>query len=266
MAPGQTRRRDIFHDFDIVYLVTDVNSFKNNRAWIERFGPIMILQMPDDMQDPPPSDNGAFAYLMQFTDGNQLDLTLYPVARSGSLARDSLSILLLDKDGIIPPFPPPSDDAYLPKPPTPKAYADCCNEFWWVCTCVAKGLWREETTYAKFFLEQAVRPQLMKMLTWHIGVRTGFSCNPGYLGRHFRQFLEPDLWEKLRDTYSDADVSNSWEALYAMCGLFRASAIPVAEHFRFVYQSMREMIFGEPASFDHMIEVLREIEDAVNAA
>ena len=32
------------------------------------------------------------------------------------------------------------------------------------------------------------------------------------------------------------------------------------------YQSMQEMIFGKPPSFDHMIGVLREIEAAVNAA
>jgi hypothetical protein len=32
------------------------------------------------------------------------------------------------------------------------------------------------------------------------------------------------------------------------------------------YQGMQEMIFGEPPPFDHMIEVLREIEAAANAA
>lgn len=30
------------------------------------------------------------------------------------------------------------------------------------------------------------------------------------------------------------------------------------------YQSMREMIFGEPPTFEHLLDVLREIEDAVN--
>jgi aminoglycoside 6-adenylyltransferase len=38
--------RDIFQDFDVVYLVTDVASFVDDPGWIERFGGIMILQMP----------------------------------------------------------------------------------------------------------------------------------------------------------------------------------------------------------------------------
>ena len=69
--------RDIFQDFDIVYVVTDVAPFANNRPWIERFGPQMIVQLPDATGDPAPEE-GSFAYLMQFADGNRIDLTLYP--------------------------------------------------------------------------------------------------------------------------------------------------------------------------------------------
>src|SRR5512140_1551248 len=65
--------RDIFQDFDIVYLVTGVAPFRNNLPWLERFGELMILQLPDEMQDPPPPDNGSAAYLMQFMDGNRID-------------------------------------------------------------------------------------------------------------------------------------------------------------------------------------------------
>jgi aminoglycoside 6-adenylyltransferase len=195
----------------------------------------MIMQMPDDMQDPPPSDDDSFAYLMQFADGNRIDLTLYPLAKFDELGKDSLSVLLLDKDGIIAPFPPPNESDYLPKPPTPKEYADCCNEFWWVCPYVAKGLWREEITYAKYMFDQIVREQLMKMLAWHIGVKTGFSHNPGKFGKYFKQYLEPEQWNMLQRTYSDADYDHTWEALYTMCDLFRMTAMQVAGHFGFDY-------------------------------
>jgi aminoglycoside 6-adenylyltransferase len=226
---------DILQDFDIVYLVTDVAPFKHNLEWIERFGELMILQLPDDMQDPPPEDKPGFAYLMQFMDGNRIDLNIYPLTKLNELEEDSLSILLLDKDGIIPPFPPASDSSYLPQPPTAKAYFDCCNEFWWVCPYVAKGLWRSETIYAKSMLDQAVRPELMKMLTWQIGVQTGFSHNPGKFGKYFQQYLEPDLWEMLLNTYTDASYERTWEALFVMCDLFRIAAVVVAGHFDFNY-------------------------------
>jgi aminoglycoside 6-adenylyltransferase len=227
--------RDPFQDFDIVYIVTDVAPFKYNYDWIKRFGEIMIMQMPEDMQDPPPGNDGGFGYLMQFADGNRIDLGIYPLAKLNELVKDSLSLLLLDKDGIIEPFAPASESAYLPKPPTAKAFSDCCNEFWWVCPYVAKGLWREEIPYAKHMLDQVVREQLTKMLTWHIGVKTQFLRNPGKLGKYFKQYLEPDLWDMLLKTYSDAGCDNTWEALFTMCDLFRITALRVAEHFGFDY-------------------------------
>ncbi|MBN1582759.1 MAG: aminoglycoside 6-adenylyltransferase [Anaerolineae bacterium] len=227
--------RDPFQDFDIVYIVTDVTPFRYNYEWIKRFGEMMIMQMPEDMQDPPPQNDASFAYLMQFTDGNRIDLGLFPIAKLNELERDSLSLLLLDKDGIIEPFEPPSESDYLPKPPTAKAFADCCNEFWWVCPYVAKGLWREEILYAKSFLDRVVRDQLMNMIAWYVGYRTGFSQNPGKFGKHLRQYLEPELWEMLQNTYSDAGYDHTWQALYAMCDLFRKLAIQVAKHLGFDY-------------------------------
>ena len=42
-------RRDIFQDFDIIYVATDVSPFKNNCEWIKRFGEVMIMQMPEEI-------------------------------------------------------------------------------------------------------------------------------------------------------------------------------------------------------------------------
>ena len=227
--------QDIFQDFDIVYLVTEVAPFKDDPTWINRFGEMMILQMPEAMEDPPPQNNGSFVYLMQFADGNRIDLGLVPIANLNELEEDSLSVLLLDKDGLLKPFAPPSDSDYLPRPPTAKAFADCCNEFWWVCPYIAKGLWREEIIYAKYLLDQAVRDQLLKILAWHIGVKTQFLQNPGKQGKYFQRYLEPELWEMLQRTYADASYDNTWEALFTMCDLFRKVAVLIAAHFGFDY-------------------------------
>jgi aminoglycoside 6-adenylyltransferase len=227
--------RDIFQDFDIVYLVTDVAPFRRNLPWIGRFGELMILQLPDDMQDPPPSDDSGFAYLMQFADGNRIDLGIYPLHQLDERLSDSLTVLLLDKDGIVGPLEPPSERDYLPQPPTARQFADCCNEFWWVCPYVAKGLWRQEILYAKTLLDQVVREQLMKMLVWHIGVQTGFKANPGKFGKHFQRYLEPDLRHMLEATYADASYDHTWDALFAMCDLFEQVTLPIAGRFGFDY-------------------------------
>ena len=219
--------RDIFQDFDIVYLVTEMAPFVDNLAWMARFGEFMIVQMPDAMGSAARTAPG-FAYLMQFTDGNRIDLTFFPVERLADLGRDSLSVLLLDKDGIVPPFDPPHAGDYLPQPPTAKQFADCCNEFWWVSTYVAKGLWRDELPYARYMLDEVVRGQLMTMLGWYVGVQSNFTRGPGKYGKYLRRELPPALWALFLATYADADRDRTWAALDAMVELFRGVAPVVA--------------------------------------
>ncbi len=228
-------RRDIFQDYDIVYIVTDVAPFSNNHDWIQRFGEMVIYQMPEAMGNPPPMGDGHFAYLMQFMDGNRIDLTLFPLDRLSEMARDSLSRLLLDKDGIITPFPEPNDSDYLPRPPTAQDFADCCNEFWWVLTYVAKGLWRQQLSYAKCMQEQPVRDQLLMMLSWYVAVRMEYAVNLGMCGKKLKQYLEPDLWHMFEQTYADADEERSWDALLMAGDVFRVAATAVAKHYSFEY-------------------------------
>jgi aminoglycoside 6-adenylyltransferase len=227
--------RDLFQDFDIVYLVTEATSFHHDFDWLERFGEIMILQLPDDMQDPPRSPNEGFAYLMQFADGNRIDLSIWPTDRLNERIKDSLTLVLLDKDHLIPSLASPNERDYFPKPPTAKQFADCCNEFWWMCPYVAKGLWRGQVTYAKYMVDPVLRDELMKMLCWYVGAQTQFAKNLGNFGKYLQKYLEPELWDMLMKTYADASVENAWDALDIMCRLFREVAIHVAEYFNFEY-------------------------------
>jgi len=227
--------KDFFQDYDVVYVVTEKESFLADPGWIKIFGELMILQLPDEMSDPLPEGKDSYGYLMQFTDGNRIDLSLFPVNQLDHLEQDSLTLTLLDKDGILPLFEPPNESGYLPKPPTAKAFFDCTNEFWWVSPYVAKGLWRHEITYARQMLDLYVREQLMKMLDWYVGMQTGFQSTPGKMGKYLEKYLEPDLWQLLLRSYSDADYGHTWDALLMMGHLFRRIAIAVAEQFGFAY-------------------------------
>ncbi len=232
--------KDFFQDFDVVYFVTDMAPFIRNLEWIRRFGELMLLQLPEDMQDPPPAMDQGYGYLMQFADGNRIDLGFYPLAKIPEKIEDSLTVLLLDKDGIVPPLPPADESGYLPKPPTARQFADCCNEFWWVSAYVAKGLWREELPYARHILEVWTRDQLTRMLNWYIGVKTGFAVNPGKLGKYLQKYLEPELWEMLLKTCADGSPEHTWDALFAMGDLFRIAALRVAGHFGFKYNQTED--------------------------
>lgn len=227
--------KDFFQDFDIIYVVKDIKTFTSDHNWIKIFGELMILQMPKCGELILDEKDGTFVYLMQFLDGNRIDLTLVPFEKAHQIERESQSILLLDKDSIIEPFPPASDLDFVIKKPTAKLFYDCCNEFWWICPYVAKGIWRDELPYAMYMHDRHERDMLVQMINWYIGINTDFTVSAGKHGKYFRRFLEPDIWNMYVKTYADGDYENLWEALFTACDLFRTIAYKVAEHFGYEY-------------------------------
>lgn len=244
--------RDPFQDYDVMYLVTDVESYKLNPQWIDVFGERMILQLPDDMGSAPPEARDGYAYLMQFADGNRIDLTLYPVSKVNNIPRDSVRKVLLDKDGIVDENNLTDEKAYLPHPPTAKEFADTCNEFWWVCPYCAKGLWRQELPYAHHMLDEYIRGQLEKMLAWYTGMQSGFSRSAGKFSKYLQKNLPAGMWEQYLHTYAGSDYDEVWKALFAMCSLFHKAALPIAERYEFTY----------PMDDEHRVyEYLKHIHD-----
>jgi aminoglycoside 6-adenylyltransferase len=228
-------KKDPFQDYDIVYYIRSIEPFRRNMDVVQYFGEIMILQTPEDMSDPPPEGDGHYTYLMQFMDGNRIDLSFDGLHHTNVTFSDSLSLVLLDKDNLLGELPPPSDKGYLPQPPTAKAFDDCCNEFWWLNAYVAKALWRAELTHAKYMFDTHMREQLLKMLGWYFGVQTNFQKSPGKLGKYLKGQIDAELWALLERTYSDAQLDHIWEALLSMDDLFRHIAKSVAGHFEFNY-------------------------------
>lgn len=227
--------KDPFQDYDIACYVKDVDAFRADLNIPRYFGELIILQLPDDMGDPEPENNGSYAYLMQFMDGNRIDLSFHPLESVDTIQQDSLSLVLLDKDKRIAALPAPGDRGYWPKPPTAKGFGDCCNEFWWVSVYAAKGLWRGELTYAHSMLDGYVRHELMKLMTWYFGINTGFQKSAGKYGKYLNTGLNADEWQLLEQTYADSDAEHTWQALFAMTRLFRQTADRVAQEFGFSY-------------------------------
>ena len=226
--------KDMFQDFDIACLVKDMNPYMRNANIPRYFSEILILQEPENMGEPSPEDAGSYAYLMQFMDGNRIDLSFHAPEKWKVVTGDSQSIVLLDKDNALGELPPASDVDYWARKPTNKQFQDCCNEFWWMNPYVAKGLWRGEFTYAKWMME-VVQEQLMDMLTWYFGIKTDFKKSPGKQGKYIRAYVEPDIWAELERTYSDANVENNWQSLFTADSLFRRVAKVVAGQFGFQY-------------------------------
>ncbi|MEP7110915.1 MAG: aminoglycoside 6-adenylyltransferase [Ferruginibacter sp.] len=214
-----------------------MDTFLNDHSWIDIFGERLFLQMPYQMAiEVNKSETPSFSYLMLFKDRNRIDLTLFPFDKTANeFERDSLTIILLDKDHLFSNVPAPGDLDYLIERPTEKMFADCCNEFWWVCTYVAKGLWRQEIFYAKEMLENPVRKMFLKVIEWHIGVETNFSVSSGKNGKNMQANLSPELYNKILSTYPNADPEHIWNSLFIMCDLFRDLAIKISTNLCFEY-------------------------------
>ena len=221
--------KDMFRDYDVVYLVTDMEPYLRDKTWVDVFGKRLIMQTPEDMALFPPELGDRFTYLMLFEDGTRIDLMLIPIEEMDEYIReDHLTVILLDKDDVLPEIPAPSDKDYHIMPPEGGCFDDCCNEFWWVATYVAKGLWRHELPYAKRHLDLYVRDMLEKMLAWQIGFEHGFSVSVGKCGKYLERYLSAEDWNALLKTYSDGDYDNTWEALLDACDLFDRTAEKVA--------------------------------------
>lgn len=228
--------KDCFQDFDIIYVVTNMNSFTCNHNWIDIFGERIMLQMPETHELQPPVNDGRFNYQMLFSDFNRIDLVLVPIERvQDILQQDSLTEILMDKDNIMPEIPKPSDCDYYITVPTQKLFNDCCNDFWWVLQNIAKGICRDELPFAMRMLEYD-RSMLDHMTSWYIGTIHGYQISTGKCGKYFKKYLEADLYQMYCDTFSNSDYKNMWDAVFAMCTLFRILALEVSGHFGFSYK------------------------------
>jgi len=230
---------DIFQDFDIIYVVNDLGSFLKDHRWVDVFGEQMIMQLPEAMElyPPTPELEGAFSYLLQFTDGNRIDLTIVPPERLEQFTSDSLCSVLWDKAGIFKdnPLPPASDAGYIMQKPSERSFIDCCNEFWYTNAGLAKGLWRGEVIPAQELINQVIRGALLQMTGWYIGSRNDFKVNTGKFGKYYQRYLEPDVYQKLLATYPVADLQQIWQAVYTMQDLFRNAAGSIAAALGYTY-------------------------------
>jgi aminoglycoside 6-adenylyltransferase len=229
---------DLLQDFDIVYIVQRLEDFTIDHGWVSVFGEKLIWQLPDEMMEAGAAGEkiSSFHYLMLFTDGNRIDLTLLPADKLNSdFTCDSLTVIWLDKDHLFSSLGPPTDKDHLIKRPTQKEFSDACNEFWWVSIYISKGLLRREITYAKEMFENPVRKMFMKIIEWYIGTKTDFSVAFGKAGKHLKKQVNADEYRSILATYPDADAENIWTSLFLMTELFGKFAMQVAVQLNFRY-------------------------------
>lgn len=230
--------KDIFQDYDVVYVVEETKPFREDRAWIDRFGERLYMQYPEENTDYPMNLENSYGWLIQFTDGNRLDLHVSTLAQAiKGIKGDSLSKILLDKDHCLPNIADATDRDYWIEKPTEEKFHNACNEFWWCLNNVAKGLWREEVPYVMDMLNQCIRPMLVRLLEWKIGLETDFTVSVGKSGKYMYRWLEKQQWESFLKTYPAGNVEAIWESAFIMCDLFNEIAEDVSTKMNIKYNN-----------------------------
>lgn len=249
-------RPDLLQDYDVVYVVEETRSFRQDPQWAERqFGPVLYCQRPEELdaslgQEADLENN--FGWLMQLADGNCLDLHVQTLKRTlQELQEERLSRVLWDRDGVLPPLPEPSDCCHWVRRPSPQQYAACCNEFWWCLNNLGKGLWHREVTYSQEVLSCQLRPQLVTMLGWESGVRCGFSHSIGKAGKGLERWARPEDWQDLLATYCGPGWEEMCCSARVICRVFDRTARRVGEGLGYPYRQEEAR-----ASWDYLEHLL----------
>lgn len=230
--------KDIFQDYDIVFVVKETKPFIKDKNWIHKFGNILYMQYPDEHPDFPSDKENFYGWLMQFDDGNRIDLHVETVTHAKEhILDDKLCRILLDKEDILPKVLEPTDADYYVRKPSEAQFRACVNEFWWCSNNLAKGLWREEMPYVQDMANFVVRKQLEKMLSWKVGLKTDFSVSIGKSAKYLHKWLDEEEYQLYLSTYFGGDMEEAWNAVLLMCDLFAAVTASVASGLNYTYDA-----------------------------
>lgn len=217
---------DCFQDVDVTFFVEDVTTFIEDRSWMKSLGDVLIMQTPDEVPGNVQYDR--FAFLVQFVAGHRVDLTVRPLRNvQETIQADSLSLVLVDKDGIAG-HPIPSDETYRIQRPSRAAYEHCWNEFWWVSLYVMKGIKRGQLLYVYDHI-LIMRTMLQQMLSWEVGFRTAFTVNAGKSGDALDKYVNSADWNRYIQTFSVLETNALKTAFHTLVELFESTSKQVAD-------------------------------------
>ena len=236
---------DILSDYDIVLVVEDIHPFHEERSWIQDFGDPLVTYWDPIYPDP---DHGLekFGNVIQYVDGLKIDFTLCPVELMRKIIQaptlqaeyDAGYRILVDKDSLTSGMQAPTYRAYIPIRPTREVYLRMIEEFFSDAPYVAKCLWRGELFPVKWCLDYDMKHGYLRpMLEGRMEVDHNWSVATGSLGKGLRKRLPPEIWSRLEDTYTRADVADNWAALFRTMELFRQVATEVGQSLGYEYPS-----------------------------
>ena len=218
--------KDEFQDYDVVYVVDDLDNLTSNLSWLDHFGKRIIEQEV--------ALDHRRLYLMLFEDGNRIDLTLCPKEHIQEWVDSEAGFTVLeDEKGLFESYSP-SPKRFWIHSATETDFKNSCNEFWWVSAYVVKGICRKQLIYAIDHLYGICQQELLKVLAWQVASEKGAVD----IGKNYKYLFNYLPAEKEKDFSNLLDFSSKekiTQSLFATMELFHQEAQALAQKLGFDY-------------------------------
>ena len=237
--------KDEFQDYDVVYIVENLEELISDLSWLNRFGKRLIEQHN--------LVGHRYLYLMLFEDGNRIDLTLCPKEHIQEWVDSEAGFRVLKDDkGLFEDYLP-TPKRYWTTPPTEEEFAASCNEFWWVSTYVVKAIRRNQLVYATDHLYGICQQELLKVLAWQVASDRG-TVDIGKNYKYLFHYLSAEKENEFSRLLKLSSLEKITQSLFATMNVFNREAQDLAHKMGFDYdQEVAEkmMVYAEEKLLNH---------------
>ena len=219
--------KDEFQDYDVVYVVDDLDNLTNDLSWLDQFGKRIIEQEV--------TLGYRRLYLMLFEDGNRLDLTLCPEDHIQEWVDSEAGFTVLeDPENLFEPYFQ-NPERYWITPATETDFKKACNEFWWVSAYVVKGICRKQVIYATDHLYGICQQELLKILAWQVARDRGV-VDIGKNYKYLFNYLPVEKEKEFSNLLDFSSLDKITQSLLATIQLFQQEAQYLAQKMGFKYE------------------------------
>lgn len=218
--------KDEFQDYDVVYVVDDLDNLTSDLSWLDLFGKRIIEQEV--------GFGHRRLFLMLFEDGNRIDLTLCPKDHIQEWVDSEAGFTVFeDPEHLFEPYSQNLERYWTP-PATETNFVKSCNEFWWVSAYVVKGICRKQVIYATDHLYGICQQEFLKILAWQVASDRG-KVDIGKNYKYLFNYLPAEQKKEFSDLLDFSSLDKITQSLFATMELFHQEAQFLAYKMGFDY-------------------------------
>ena len=219
--------KDEFQDYDLVYVVDNLDNLTKDISWLDQFGKRIIEQEV--------TLGHRRLYLMLFEDGNRIDLTLCTKDHINEWVDSEAGFtVLVDEKGLFESYFP-SPERFWTSPASETDFEKSCNEFWWVSAYVVKGICRKQIIYATDHLYGICQQELLKVLAWQVASDRG-AVDIGKNYKYLFNYLPSEKEKEFSALLDFSSIEKITQSLFATMQLFHQEAQYLAQKMGFKYK------------------------------